>query len=327
MKHILIALSLVGVFLLACGQMITPQPTELVAQNTSTPTVAVTLLPTVTAKPTSTPRPATPEPTPTPTMTPTPILYTVQSGDTLLGIAIAFDISAEAIQTANGIIDPRSLQIDQVLIIPDPEDENGDQPTPTATPLPVTVQGVNFVRVPPDSLWCFGELRNPGEVLLSEVVVETNLYDAEGKLLASKAVFPQLDVLGPNQTVPFATLFDEPPSSFAQYQVAAISAVPLLGDPRYYLDLSPVEMSVQQVGQATYRLSGQLQNIGQSNAESIKLVAVAYDSAGRVLAQRQAALEVIILRSQARTPFEIDLTVPDGVVDRYGVQAQALRAP
>jgi len=309
---------------LACGQLITPEP-EIV-EGPPTPTSAITTIPTATGRPTATPKPATPAPTPTPTMTPTPIIYEVQSGDTLLGIAIKFDVSAEAIQTANGIVDPRRIQIGQALFIPEPEEEDA-QPTLTPTPVPVIVRGVSFQETPQETLWCFGEMMNPGSVTLSELVVEVNLYDAQGNLLASKAAFTQLDILASNQSVPFAVLFEDPPSTFAQYQVRAISAVPLLGKPRYYLELRPIETSANFIGESTYRVSGQLENIGQHNAEAIKLVVTAYDKANKVLAQRQASLEVVVLRSGARTPFALDITAPEGTVARYVVQAQALRAP
>ncbi len=311
--------------LLACGQLITPKPSPVATEGTPTVALAVTLHPTVTLRPTATPRPATPEPTPTPTMTPTPIIYTVQPGDTLLGIAIQFEVDAESIQVANGIIDPRSLQIGQALIIPEPEDSSG-APTATPTPFPLTVQGVNFVENPPGTLWCFGEVANPGGSVLSEMVIGVNLFDANGELLASQAAYTALDVVPIGQTVPFAVPFDDPPASFAQYQVAAISAVPLLGKTRYALTLNPVEVSATQIGEQTYRVSGQLENTGTDDVESIKLVVAAYDEAGKILAERQATLKVVILRSGARTPFQLDLTIPDATVSRYGVQAQALRA-
>ena len=319
------ALFALAATLLACGQLITPEPSPVATAPTATPALAVTLLPTVTLRPTATPRPATPEPTPTPTMTPTPIIYTVQPGDTLLGIAIQFGVDAEAIQVANGIIDPRTLQVDQVLVIPEPEDD-ANQPTATPTPFPLTVQGVNFVENPPGTLWCFGEVANPGGSTLSEMVVGVNLFDADGNLLASQAAYTALDIVPIGQTVPFAVPFDDPPSSFAQYQVAAISAVPLLGETRYYLDLNPVEVSATQVGDNTYRISGQLENTGTDSVETIKLVVTAYGDAGQVLALRQVTLDVKVLLGGARTPFQIDLTIPDAVVSRYGVQAQALRA-
>jgi LysM repeat protein len=62
------------------------------------------------------PTDATPPPTPTPT--PTPVIYIVQSGDTLLGIAIQFGVDADTLAARNGIEVPEQLQTGQRLIIP-----------------------------------------------------------------------------------------------------------------------------------------------------------------------------------------------------------------
>lgn len=91
--------------------------------------------PTPTPTPTSTPVP-TPTPLPTPTPTPTPTIvvpteepdglprreittYTVQTGDTLYGIAEKFGISADTIMWASGRLEdhPDLLKIGQVLTI------------------------------------------------------------------------------------------------------------------------------------------------------------------------------------------------------------------
>jgi TolB protein len=65
---------------------------------------------------------ATPTPTrqatPTSEVTVTPLVYVVQSGDTLLGIAIRFGVDDELLAAENGIQDPESLQLGQELIIP-----------------------------------------------------------------------------------------------------------------------------------------------------------------------------------------------------------------
>lgn len=313
-------------FLSGCGQFITPEAAGAVRPTpTSLPTP--TLVPTVTPRPTATPRPATPEPTPTPSPTPTPIVHVVQAGEVLSVIARQYGVPANAIQEANGISDPRLLQVEQVLIIPNPDDNGGTEPTPTATPFPVAFRGVNFQETPQGSLWCLGEVSNPGNVLLSEIVVEVSLFDADGSLLAVEAAYPQLDLLLPNASVPFAILFTTPPSSFAQYQITAVSASPIYGQPAYYLDLQAVETSASWQGNNSYRIRGQLENVGEASATQIKLVAVAYDEANQVLGQRQASLAVERLRSKARTEFEIDLVLPQAEVSRYVVQAQALRVP
>ncbi|MDA1241474.1 MAG: LysM domain-containing protein, partial [Chloroflexi bacterium] len=96
---------------------------------TVTPTPEVTPVPGGEATPAAGTPTATPEPTETPTPTPTETVaqetYTVQSGDTLFLIASRYtsdnaeiDRLATAIAQANGITDPSSIQVGQVLIIP-----------------------------------------------------------------------------------------------------------------------------------------------------------------------------------------------------------------
>lgn len=63
-------------------------------------------------------RPTDATPPPTPTATPTPVIYVVQSGDTLLQIALQYDVDVEALAARNGIEDPRSLRTGARLVIP-----------------------------------------------------------------------------------------------------------------------------------------------------------------------------------------------------------------
>lgn len=321
MKKLILILG--GLFILSCGRLATPTPKMSHLPSSLTPTPSAT----ATAPATATPRQATPRATATPTPTPTPVIYTVQSGDTLLKIAIQFDRSLETLQEANGIVDPRFLQIGQQIIIPPPETNPDDPPTPTATPPPLIVESINFQHTEPGGLWCLGQVSNPGTELITEVVIEAALFDAGGVLLARSAAFTQLDVVPPDQPIPFAIQFDSPPGDFAQYQVAPVSGLPLSDQARYYFELEPFDLHGSPVDIATYRLRGQLRNRGQTDAEAIRLVAIAYDAEGRVLAQRQAELTVSLLKAGAATPFEIDLIIPHGLVDHYEVVAQALQAP
>jgi LysM repeat protein len=100
-------------------------------------------------------RPAPPEPTPTqdavalvdrmmptpsPTVPPssTPVTYTVQSGDTLLDIAIRLGVDPEALMAANGLDDPDTLSAGQVLVVPVPGASLPATPRPAAPPPTVT---------------------------------------------------------------------------------------------------------------------------------------------------------------------------------------------
>lgn len=310
--------------LAGCGRIITPTPQPTATGHASP--VAREATATATPRPTATPRAATPVATNTPTVTPTPIIYTVQSGDTLLNIAIQFNVSTELLQEVNGIIDPRLLQIGQTLVIPPPERDPQAGPSPSATPYPVEVAAINLQQTRQGKLWCLGSVTNPGDVPIAEVVVEISLFDANGLLLLREAAFTQLDVILPGQSAPFAVLFESAPETFAQYQVVPVSAVPLAGDTRYYFDLEPVDLRGSPAGIDTYRISGQLRNTGAEDVEAIRLVAITYDQDNRVLAQRQADLAVSLLRAGAATPFELDLIIPAGSVDHFTVLAQGLSA-
>jgi LysM repeat protein len=283
-----------------------------------------TPLTTVPPRATFTPAPATPAPTPTPTVTPTPIIYLVQSGDTLLAIAAQFGVTAEAIQEANGIVDPRRLQIGQELIIPRPEEDPEQPPTSTPTPLPMVIRGLNLQQTPVGSLWVLGEVYNPGSEPLSEVMVQVSLFGGSGQLLATETVFPQLDMILPGRAVSFATLFADPPRQFAQYQAVVLAGVPTSSNTRYYLDLAASNLQGQTVGAARYRVTGKLQNVGARDAESLRLLVTAYDDQDRVIAVRQADLPVSVLHSATIIPFEIELTLTGSSVATYSVYAQGL---
>lgn len=104
-----------------------------VVQELPTFTPTATQTPTVTPSPTLTPTPTeTPLPTATPTPIP-PIEHIVQAGDTLLGIAIAYDLSIDEI-TAYNQLDSDIIVAGQTLLIPPPT------PTPGPTPTPVPGQ-------------------------------------------------------------------------------------------------------------------------------------------------------------------------------------------
>jgi LysM repeat protein len=99
-----------------------------VASSTPTTSPRPTRTPIPSATPPSTPIPTIPPtPTPVPTALPTPAptaappqprTYVVQQGDTLASIAQQFGTTVAVIRSANGIDDPNSILIGQVLVIP-----------------------------------------------------------------------------------------------------------------------------------------------------------------------------------------------------------------
>lgn len=112
-----------------------------------TPTATITDTP---APPTET---GTITNTPEPSGTPTPeypITYIVQPGDTLFSIAETFGVDLYLLMVWNGLSDQDQLQINQEILVPDPESE-----LPTPTELPSTLlpgQQIEYQVQPGDTL-------------------------------------------------------------------------------------------------------------------------------------------------------------------------------
>jgi len=278
---------------LACGQVITlPTPSP-------TPSIQLFLSP----SPTFSPSPFTPPPTFTPTFTPTPILYIVQPGDTLLGIAKKFGVSARVIQEANAIVDPKSLQAGQTLIIPQGEEALPGTPTPTPTPIPLEVMGVNFYREPGGSLWCFGEVFNSGNIPVESVAVKVRLYGPGDSLLAEGQSFVARDLIPVGEKGPFAVVISKPPEAFLRYEVILLSALPA-HSPSALADFLVVkEHSWEKAPGNLYFVKGVVRNGGDKVAEDVNVVMVAYDASRRVVALRKAVLEKVLLQPGEESSF------------------------
>ncbi len=316
MRILFVALSIIALILYGCGQIITvPTPTPMVTAPVN--------LPTVTPRPTSTPAPVTPGPTSPPTPTPTPVIHKVKAGDTLIGIAKQYGISAEALQEANAILDPQLLQINQELVIPLGNHNPEGPPTSTPTPLPFEVKGVGFYETPSGSLWCLGEVENTSGRALERVQVKVSLQDEEDKVLATESAFVALGIVPQGGKAPFAVLFANPPVSFAKYQALPLSgeAVTYLGN--RYLDLTITEQQGESA-EHYFTVEGLVQNTGQANAETVTALVTAYDAQGRVTGFRQADLDDAPAAGES-SPFQVNLLPFGGTVVTYAVQAQGTR--
>ena len=303
-----------GLLLSGCGRLITrPAPTAVATAQGA---------PTVMPLATSTPVPWTPAPTGTPTPTPTPIIYAVQAGDNLLGIARQYGVTVEALQEANAITDPRLLQIGQELVIPREEEGLANQPTPTPTPLPFQIANVGFYETPMGSLWCLGEVINNTGASMEQVQVAVSLYDAEGEIVATGSTFTEFDIIPNEGKMPFALLFPEPPSNFSHHQVVALSGVTVAHWGRNYVDLNIESGHGEASGERAYVVTGQVRNTGQQDAEQIRMVVTAYDAEGRVVGIRRGSLEAQILGVGESSPFEVSLSSLGSQVVTYTVQVQ-----
>lgn len=308
-------------FIAGCGQVITLSPTPM---PTPTPTIGLTLA-VDTLPPTATPAPYTPEPTFTPTLTPTPIFHTIQTGESLLGVATQYGVSVAALQDANGILDPRTLQVGQQLVIPRPEEANEDvPPTATATPLALQIENVYLGDTQIGNLWIMGEVRNDTATALEQVRIGASLQNSEGETVATQEELIELDLINVDERAPFALLFEAPHPQFDRYQLYIAHAVPAyVGS--YYRDLEINRLESSQERFSSYTVNGTILNTGPEEAVSVQVVLTGYDSLDRVVATRKIDPEYNVVPRGGETNFSAILTPFGGPIVRLEAVAEGRR--
>lgn len=288
--------------------------TRITPTPPATPTPILVITQAATLRPTATPAPYTPAPTATPTVTPTPVIYKLRGGDTLMGIAMQFDTTVQAIQDANGITNPTGLMVGQEIVIPQPAAKAaGLTPTVTSTPMPFSVENVAFSRTPLGGLWCLGEIRNTNDLDLEQAAVTITLLDDQQKPLAQVQGFAAVDLIPPGGRAPFAARFAEPPATFASYQVSPATGVRgYLGS--YYRDLVVDKVTGEGERYAAYNVRGLVTNIGPEDAVDVQVTVTLYDSLGRVIGVRRAPPEHNVIPRGGQTSFNLQITPAGGPV-------------
>jgi LysM repeat protein len=259
----------------------------------------------------------------TPTPSPTPIFHKVQSGETLIAIALQYGVTVAALQSANGISDPSTLQVGQELIVPTGEEsqsENSDLLLPTPTPIAVAIEGLACHEQPVGSVWCMGEVVNSTESSIENVQLRVTLHNAAGEELIAGQVYTALDLIPSGQRAPFGILFASAPGSFDRSLAIPIRAEPSSEPANRYaaLDVSPTEANP--VG-SLFEVSGSVTNPGQKAATSITVVVTTYDAEERVTGFRQARLPDE-LPPGGSADFAISLMPHGGVPANYTVAVQ-----
>jgi LysM repeat protein len=315
----IITLIITATLLSGCGRVV----------EAPTPTIeplGVTLVP-----PTPSPSPAaiptdTPAPTSTPAPSPTPIIYVIQAGDTLLGIALKFGVTVADLQQTNGIINPQSLQIGQELIIPYPSDSGGGGlMLPTPTPLPVTVQGVGLYETAVGSLWGLGEVVNAGTESLENVQVRITLMDGTGQVLASGEPFTVLDVVPPGGKSPFGLLFTSPPGHYASFQAVVVRAEPSIEPGGRYARLTVTDSHGGTDG-SQFRVTGIVRNDDTRSTAGLKVVVTTYDAQGQVTGYRQQAFDESLVAGK-ELEFSVSFAPSGGSPVNYAVAAEGRVTP
>lgn len=320
----LASLLLFLVLLVAGGCQSEPAAPTTTAVRTTTPTpeIGVTL---ITRAPPTVPVvriTPTPLPTATPTPTATPILYQIEEGDTLLGIALENFTTVDEIEALNPGVVAELLQIGQQLTLPPPATPIFQGEASTPVPLAVTVAQAATYRTPVGSLWVLGEVENEGEYPATNVQVQIELRPDDGgpPLLVPAWVMPA--VIPAGATAPFGALVREAPAIAAPPAVAVVSGetLPLLGTQTLQLAVAEVEATIEE-GHAA--ITGMVENQDEQPVTEIVVVATFYDSQGQVSGYAQQRLEGPVAPGE-RLPFALDVTPPGGLTTDYRLLVQGV---
>ncbi|MEW5989038.1 MAG: FxLYD domain-containing protein, partial [Chloroflexota bacterium] len=264
----------------------------------------------------------TPTPLSTATATPTatPIIYLVEEGDTLLGIAIERYTTVEEIKALNPGVVPELLQIGQALVLPPPATAVFQGGVATPIPLQVEVSNVSLYQTPVGSLWVLGEVWNRGEYAAENVQVQVSLPDEGGGPALTVTTWVEPGVIPAGAKAPFGLLISQPPAAYGQPALAIVSGATVVDLGSRYLDVavSQVEMAVEE---SQVVLSGVVQNVGERTVASVVLVATLYNEPGNVVGFGQLRLEEPLAAEEER-PFELRLAPPGGRAAGFAMVAQ-----
>ena len=217
----------------------------------------------------------------TPIPTSTPLIYIVEAGDTISGIAEKFKISQDELRAANPDVSPNSMTIGMTLLIPDISAAKAGASTPTPVPAPVT-QTVCHPSAD-GGLWCFALIQNNTTDLLENVSAQITLLDENNNAIASQTAFMPLDIIPSNSSLPVYVFFDSKTPAKYNIQVQVLTANQLSINNQRYLPAA-IQNAIAQINGRTAQLSGQiLLPVESSAATQVWVAAVAYDKDGVVV--------------------------------------------
>ena len=260
---------------------------------------------------------ASPSPSPTPTQ------YTVREGDTLLEIALRYEITLEALLAANRQVDPLSLQIGDVLVIPI-GDESVTPPAPDAPPAPLNVTAPTCYSTVTGGTLCLGLVENTQDQPAGRVSVHVQLVDHDGESLAEQVTTLEQSYIAVGESAPYRALFPDIPEEIVASVVVTLETATLTGTiDRRYVALDVQNEQLQPDG-LQYVFSAEIQNPTERRAAPPRAVVTLWDGSNQVYAYRVWQAEDNLLPG-TQTAFQVAVLPLDNTdVDlRYNLHVEA----
>ncbi len=229
--------------------------------------------------------------------------------------SLGFD---EVLALARVVLSQPRKSLPNPLPTPTPAPTTVAEATPTPTPVvgepDLEVLSYRAYRAPAGSaVVVVGEARNRGTAPAARVQIAVSLLDNSGNVLAAGSVnAAQLALVQPGGLYPFKVLIDRAPAEWSEVRIQ-IQPLSAEGAPARYTSLRTEGVTVLQPARSGegYGLAGDVVNFGDSSAQNVRVVAVAYDSQGRVLDVSETTTQLDPIAAGTLAPFTL---IWDGVL-------------
>jgi len=247
----------------------------------------------------------------------------VESGDTLIQIAVNTQSDLDELLALNPNITPEFLSVGQTILLPDLKAQI-EVTGLTSIDLPgIEVERVSVYKKHTGTVWVVGQVRNGGSGAVSDLRVAVNLLARDGSLVETADAWLRPGVVAIGGVAPFGVRFDYPSDDYQRAEVVLVNGEPVIEMGTRYQDLIATG-SLASVDEFRISLSGEVENTGASAAEAVTVVAIFYDQQDQVLGYNIASLEGV-LESGLSASYHIIAAPPGGIPTSFVLLAEGIR--